>query len=78
MPVPPPLAVPAVPAAADEAALRTQLQHYAAAARGAFADNVHRRPPKVRGVSQESSRPAVSEIVADLLSRHRAEIDTMD
>lgn len=36
------------------------------------------RGPKVRGISQESSRPSVSEIVVELLTRHREEIDTMD
>jgi hypothetical protein len=42
MPASAPIPVPVLPAAADEEALRTHLQRYAAAARDTFADNTAR------------------------------------
>jgi hypothetical protein len=49
-----------------------------AAANRRAARKVRERGPKVRGISQESSRPSVSEIVVELLTLHRDEIDKLD
>jgi hypothetical protein len=36
------------------------------------------RGPKVAGERRDSTRPSVSEIVVEILTRHRAELDKLD